>query len=107
MSDASGVLDFTYYYYPQVEVTNVVTEGAALTEQRASSKAIRVTDTSGRSTANSVIDVTDYVKRIINEGPTPTNENIALNPPPTFSSGGKGARGGPSEVGTGNRVKLV
>ena len=106
VSDASGVLDFTYYYYPQVEVTNVVTEGAALTEQRASSKAIRVTDTSGRSTANSVIDVTDYVKRIINEGPTPTNENIALNPPPAFSSGGKGATGGPSD-GNRNRVKLV
>lgn len=102
-SDGSGVLDFIYYYYPTVEVTNIVTRGAATTEKRASTKAIRVTDTSGQSTANSTIEVHDYIKRIVNEGITPPRENTAIGRP----AAGRIPRGGGVDSSGLDRRKLV
>jgi hypothetical protein len=70
-ADENGVLEFQFYYYPTIETTNVTTEAAAVTEMVAASKAISVTNSDGTSSATSVLQVSNYIKKVFTAPPEP------------------------------------
>lgn len=70
-TDANGEINFVFYYYPTIESVDVTSEAAAAVEMLASSKAVRVVNTDGSSSSESVIQVKNYVKKVFNAPPIP------------------------------------
>ncbi len=61
-SDANGVIDFIFYYYPETEPTSSVTAGVATATMAAGTKAISVRNADGTSTASSTLQIKQYAK---------------------------------------------
>jgi hypothetical protein len=68
-ADDDGVIQFQFFYYPTIETTNVTTEAAAATEMVAASKAVKVTSIDGSSTATTVLQVSNYIRRVFTAPP--------------------------------------
>ena len=90
-SDSNGVLEFVYYYYPTIASVDVTSEAAAATEMVAASKAVQVINTDGSSSAQSVIQVKNYIKKVFNAPPV-TAANVSVETIDNGPGGGGGGR---------------
>ena len=70
-TDDNGVIEFQFFYYPTIETTNTTTEAAAATEMVAASKAVKLSSTDGTSTATTVLQVSNYIRRVFTAPPMP------------------------------------
>ena len=61
-SDADGILEFVFYYYPDTEPTTSVTAGVATADMASGTKAISVRNADGTSHADSSLQVKQYEK---------------------------------------------
>lgn len=79
-TDSNGELECVYYYYPTIESVDVTTEAAAATEMVAATKSVRVVNTDNSSSAQTVIQLKNYIKKVFTAPPQPA---VFITPGPT------------------------